>query len=134
MFLFFYWTALFNCLVIVIGIQKLINNKLDTIEQKNNTENTIINDNIDNILKYTNIEKSNKNIAPTGDIFEKNLLDNKHTVLTSMRKLFHFLICVVYALGIFYDRHLLFLCSYGMLIVLVIFEVSLKIIFLSSKF
>merc|ERR1719468_123391 len=31
-------------------------------------------------------------------------------------------ICVVYSLGLFYDRHLLFLCSYGMLIVLVLFE------------
>jgi dolichol kinase len=39
-----------------------------------------------------------------------------------MRKVFHLLICVVYLLGLYYDRSLLFLCSYGMLIVLVLAE------------
>ncbi len=45
-----------------------------------------------------------------------------HRRLTSIRKLFHVLICFVYFPGMFYDRGLLMLCSYGMLILLFIVE------------
>lgn len=57
------------------------------------------------------------------EMTEEDLADIKHTILTSMRKLFHLLICVVYLTGLFYDRQLLFLCSFGMFIVLALAEV-----------
>ena len=43
--------------------------------------------------------------------------------LTSMRKLFHALICCVFIPGLICDRSLLRLCSYGMLILLALVEI-----------
>lgn len=49
---------------------------------------------------------------------------NHKIYLTTIRKFFHLLICLVYLLGFTYDRYLLFLCSYGMLILLILVEVK----------
>ncbi len=62
------------------------------------------------------------NLSSEADLNNKN---KRHMLLTSMRKLFHLLICLVYLIGILFDRNLLFLCSYGMLIVLGLMEVNL---------
>lgn len=43
--------------------------------------------------------------------------------LTKIRKIFHLLILIVFLLGFMHDRSLLFLCSYGMLILFILLEV-----------
>ena len=60
---------------------------------------------------------------------QKRLLASEHfqgqhdeRLVTAMRKLFHLLICFVYILGLVNDRHLLHLCSFGMLILLILIE------------
>lgn len=53
---------------------------------------------------------------------EANSPEEHHKFLTSIRKLFHMLICIVYILGFIHDRHLLYLCSNGMLILLILLE------------
>lgn len=55
---------------------------------------------------------------------EKDAMERER-LLTSIRKIFHVLICIAYSLGFAHDRHLLYLCSYGMLILLILIEVLL---------
>ena len=110
-FIFIYWLALFGCVTIVFGLKKLVSDKIAILEQKRSTQNS---------------ESTSNNIPKNDSRSEANhmiLLENKHIVLTSMRKFFHFFICLVFLLGVFYDRNLLFLCSYGMLICLALAEV-----------
>lgn len=103
-YLFIYWIGLFNCLAIVIIVQKFLINDKKKFDKC--------------VSKDSEVDENVEKIAKTTDTPEYN-----HTLLTSMRKLFHFLICLVYSLGFYYDRNLLFLCSYGMLIVLVLCEI-----------
>jgi hypothetical protein len=56
---------------------------------------------------------------------------NKH--LTVTRKSFHFLIVIVFITGLKFDKHFLYLCSFGMLILLLLVEVSLVNLFLLIK-
>ena len=104
-FLFIYWIGLFNCLILVVAIQKIMHDKMSSLEQQKQKK-----------AEY-NIEclqRDNKAVSKS----------DRHILLTSMRKLFHMLICIVHFLGIFYDRHLLYLCSFGMLIALILIEVA----------
>ena len=52
----------------------------------------------------------------------ENVIAKRKTSLTSIRKLFHLLICLVFLIGIVYDRSLMLLCSYGMLILFALVE------------
>ncbi|CAF0786326.1 unnamed protein product [Brachionus calyciflorus] len=47
---------------------------------------------------------------------------NRHKKLTKIRKIFHLLIILVFVFGFVHDRSLLLLCSYGMLILLILNE------------
>jgi hypothetical protein len=51
---------------------------------------------------------------------------SKTIKVTGTRKLFHALICLVYGLGLICDRQLLYICSFGMLILLILLEVFLE--------
>lgn len=51
------------------------------------------------------------------------LKEFERTILTRIRKVFHMLIMVVFSLGFVYDRHLLYLCSFGMLLLLSLCEI-----------
>jgi dolichol kinase len=55
--------------------------------------------------------------------------------LTATRKQFHILICCVYLPGLLFDRHFLYLCSYGMLILLGLLETIryFKVVYLADR-
>ena len=55
------------------------------------------------------------------DANNKNKNENKN--LTVTRKSFHLLIVIVYITGLKFDKHFLYLCSFGMLILLLLGEV-----------
>ena len=61
--------------------------------------------------------------------FNKNSkITNEHNQLTVTRKSFHLLIVIVYMTGLKFDKHFLYLCSFGMLILLLLIEVVFIII------
>ena len=66
-----------------------------------------------------------KNVnSPNGAEDLKTERESKRKNITITRKLFHLLIVIVYISGLLKDKRLLFLCSFGMLILLSLGEVS----------
>lgn len=70
------------------------------------------------LIELSKLKNKKNNTEPSAPLPENRIN------LTTMRKFFHFLIVIVYISGIMHDKSLLFLCSYGMLILLLLIEVG----------